>query len=56
MNKYSQFKRYWAKREVRDEAIGLQWLPGTTSAITVSAAQVAAKEGDGVVANLVAYL
>lgn len=55
-NKYLQFKKHWAEGEVRDEAIRLQWLLGTTSAITVSAAQAAAKEGDGIVVNLAAYL
>lgn len=51
-----QFKKHWAERVVRDEAISLQWLLGTTSAIPVSAAQAAAKERDGIVANLAAYL
>lgn len=55
-NKYLQFKKHWAERVVRDEAISLQWLLGTTSAIPVSAAQAAAKERDGIVANLAAYL
>lgn len=45
-------KNIGQRGEVRDEAVGLQWLLRTTSAVAISATQVAAVEGD---ANLDTY-